>query len=249
MIEEELAERIDTLAANKGDSDAEEQFISWLNAYFPIAIELSSLKELSAEAQLSTIMQRIHRAYDERQAFENSDALKELARFIVVRTLDQRWQDHLTEMEELRRSVNLRSYGQKDPLNEYKSEAFTFFQELMTQVRTEICNSVFRSATNENAFRNMLTRLAEKVHTDGPQNTPMENALSGTSSQAQQMADSEIDVELPKMEPIRRELPKIGRNDLVTIRKGMETKELKFKKAEALILNEGWQIVSKQLNA
>ena len=126
MIEEELAERIDTLAANKGDSDAEEQFISWLNAYFPIAIELSSLKELSAEAQLSTIMQRIHRAYDERQTFENSDALKELARFIVVRTLDQRWQDHLTEMEELRRSVNLRSYGQKDPLNEYKSEAFTF---------------------------------------------------------------------------------------------------------------------------
>ena len=50
------------------------------------------------------------------------------------------------------------------------------------------------------------------------------------------------------MEPIRRELPKIGRNDVVTIRKGMETKELKFKKAEALILNEGWQIVAKQLN-
>jgi preprotein translocase subunit SecA len=151
-------------------------------------------------------------------------------------------------MEELRRSVNLRSYGQKDPLNEYKSEAFKFFQELMTQVRTEICNSVFRSATNENAFHNMLSRLAEKVHTDGPQNAPAQNALAAARSQAQQIDEPEAEVELPKMEPIRRELPKIGRNDVVTIRKGMETKELKFKKAEALILNEGWQIVTKQLN-
>ena len=248
MIEEELAERIDTLAVNKDDTDAEEQFISWLNAYFPIAIDAATLKELTAEAQLSTILERIHQAYDEREAFEEPEALKELARFIVVRTLDRRWQDHLTEMEELRRSVNLRSYGQKDPLNEYKSEAFTFFQELMTQVRAEICNSVFRSATNENAFHNMLSRLAEKVHTDGPQNAPVENALSAARNQAQPAVQPEAEVELPKVEPIRRELPKIGRNDLVTIRKGMETKELKFKKAEALILHEGWQIVSKQLN-
>jgi preprotein translocase subunit SecA len=248
MIEEELEERIDTLAANKDDTDAEEQFIGWLNAYFPIAIDAATLKELSAEAQLSTILERIHQAYDEREAFEEPEALKELARFIVVRTLDRRWQDHLTEMEELRRSVNLRSYGQKDPLNEYKSEAFTFFQEFMTQVRAEICNSVFRSATNENAFHNMLSRLAEKVHTDGPQNAPVENALAAARSQAQPRNEPEAEVELPKVEPIRRELPKIGRNDLVTIRKGMETKELKFKKAEALILNEGWQIVSKQLN-
>ena len=248
MIEEELVERIDTLAVNKDDTDAEEQFISWLNAYFPIAIEAESLQSRSPEAQLSTILERIHQAYEEREAFEDPEALKELARFIVVRTLDRRWQDHLTEMEELRRSVNLRSYGQKDPLNEYKSEAFKFFQELMTQVRTEICNSVFRSATNENAFHNMLSRLAEKVHTDGPQNAPAQNALAAARSQAQQIDESEAEVELPKMEPIRRELPKIGRNDVVTIRKGMETKELKFKKAEALILNEGWQIVTKQLN-
>ena len=123
--------------------------------------------------------------------------MKELARFIVVRTLDRRWQDHLTEMEELRRSVNLRSYGQKDPLNEYKSEAFKFFQELMTQVRTEICNSVFRSATNENAFHNMLSRLAEKVHTDGPQNH-LRKMPSSRTRQAQQIDEPEAESNCPK---------------------------------------------------
>ena len=51
-------------------------------------------------------------------------------------------------------------------------------------------------------------------------------------------------VELPKVEPVRRELPKIGRNDTVTIRKGDEERQLKFKKAEPLIRSEGWQLVS-----
>ena len=53
-------------------------------------------------------------------------------------------------------------------------------------------------------------------------------------------------IELPKVEPIRRDLPKIGRNDLVTIRKNGEEKQLKFKRAEALIENEGWVLVSNQ---
>jgi hypothetical protein len=52
------------------------------------------------------------------------------------------------------------------------------------------------------------------------------------------------EVQLPKIEPVRRELPKIGRNEMVTIRKGPEERELKFKKAEALIHNEGWELVA-----
>ena len=60
--------------------------------------------------------------------FEEQKALIGLERYLIIRSLDRRWQDHLTEMEELRRSVNLRSYGQKDALNEYKSEAYVFFQ-------------------------------------------------------------------------------------------------------------------------
>jgi len=52
-------------------------------------------------------------------------------------------------------------------------------------------------------------------------------------------------VELPKLEPVRRELPKIGRNDVVKIRKGPEEKEMKFKKAEPLIQNEGWELLTK----
>jgi preprotein translocase subunit SecA len=152
-------------------------------------------------------------------------------------------------MEELRRAVNLRGYGQKDPLNEYKSEAYKFFQELMANVRTEICNAVFRSATSAEAFNNMLARLSQVAHVAGPgtgQNRAA-GALAGAAAAAGQVQGSAggKQVELPKVEPIRRELPKVGRNDSVTIRKGPEEKTLKFKKAEPMIRNEGWELIQK----
>ncbi|HAV14061.1 MAG TPA: preprotein translocase subunit SecA, partial [Opitutae bacterium] len=245
MIEEELEVRLGDLALEK-DKEATDRFIGWLNAYFPVALKSEDLEGLGEEAQHALILERIAHAYDERENFEEKEALIGLARYIVIRSLDRRWQDHLTEMEELRRSVNLRSYGQKDPLNEYKSEAYVFFEELMTNVRTEICNSVFRSATSAEAFNNMLEKLSQQVQVAGPGTGQAQpGALAGAAAAQPQPSAPKKQVELPKLEPIRRELPKIGRNETVTVRKGAETKQVKFKKAETMILNDGWDLVQK----
>ena len=252
MIDEELEERLNELDAEKAsDGDATERFLAWINAYFPVALKVQEIESLNPQAQHEFILGKINEAYDQREEFEEKEALIGLERYLVIRSLDRRWQDHLTEMEELRRSVNLRSYGQKDPLNEYKSEAFVFFEELMQNVRTEICNSVFRSATTAEAFEGMLSRLSGVAKTAGPgTGSPQASALTAAASQAQATitggavgATPKKEVELPKLEPVRRELPKVGRNDIVTIRKGPEEKKLKFKKAEAMIQNEGWELV------
>lgn len=244
MIEEELEVRLNELDDTK-DEEAVERFIAWLNAYFPVALKAEDIEKIGPEAQHTLILERINHAYDERENFEDREALIGLARYIIIRSLDRLWQDHLTEMEELRRSVNLRGYGQKDPLSEYKSEAYVFFEELMNNVRTEICNSVFRSATSAEAFNNMLARLSQTAQVAGPgTGQPQPGALAGAAAAAQPQAAAK-EVELPKVEPIRRELPKIGRNETVTVRKGVETKEVKFKKAETMILNDGWELVQK----
>ena len=248
MIEEELEERLNELdEAKASDTEGMDRFLGWLNAYFPISLKPEEIEALDALAQHEFILGKINEAYDQREQFEEQEALIGLERYLIIRSLDRRWQDHLTEMEELRRSVNLRSYGQKDPLNEYKSEAYVFFQELMTNVRTEICNSVFRSATSQEAFSNMLARMSKVAQVAGPgtgmgQST---SALTAAAGQPQAGAAPGKPVELPKVEPIRRELPKIGRNDIVTIRKGPEEKTLKYKKAEAMIQNDGWDLVQK----
>lgn len=246
MIEEELEERLGALEDDK-DGDSLEQFTAWANAYFPISLKSDEISSLDIEARHAKILADIRQAYEAREALEEKEALVGLERYVVIRSLDRRWQDHLTEMEELRRAVNLRGYGQKDPLNEYKSEAFRFFEELMTNVRTEICQSIFRAATSQKAFESMLSRLSGQVSVAGPGTGQSQPGAMATAAQAEPDAPAPArkEVELPKVEPVRRELPKIGRNDTVTIRKGSEEKQVKFKKAEPMILNEGWELVSK----
>src|SRR2546423_10092298 len=75
-------------------------------------------------------------------------------------------------MEELGRSIGLRSYGQKDPLVEYKGEAYKYFEELMNNVRLQICTGLFRSASNLESFENMLALLSRTARAVGPTDAP-----------------------------------------------------------------------------
>jgi preprotein translocase subunit SecA len=118
-------------------------------------------------------------------------------------------------MEELRRSIGLRSYGQKDPLVEYKAEAYRLFDELMTNVRLQICTGLFRSASNLSSFENMLSILARSARTQGPETAvaparPPAPAAPGAAPGGPPQAEPEL--QLPKV-TIRRDTPKVGRND------------------------------------
>jgi len=70
-----------------------------------------------------------------------------MERGVFLQVIDREWQDFLRAMDDLRQGVNLRSYGQRDPLIEYKKEAFGMFEELMNAIKTKVVSSEFRSAT------------------------------------------------------------------------------------------------------
>ena len=248
MVSEEIEERLETILSSN-NKEGLEAFVNWVNAYFPISLSLNAIDLGNQSGAIESIIRQIKIAYQERESYEDLDALKALERYIVIRAVDRRWQDHLTEMEELRRSVSLRSYGQKDPLNEYKSEAFVFFEELMTGLRSEICTAIFRTATNQGAFEKMFSKMSMKVELTGTNQAASglgSGALAGAMAQEASRGvvpqAKREPVQLPKLEPIRRELPKIGRNDLVKIIKNGEEKELKYKRAERFIQNEGWTL-------
>ncbi|MGF1529864.1 MAG: preprotein translocase subunit SecA [Puniceicoccaceae bacterium] len=246
MISEEVGERLDVLyGSSEPDEDAITSFIHWVNGSFPISLKKDELIP-NPEESLKLINERIQNAFRSRSEFEDPEALIGLARYVVIRSIDRLWQDHLTEMDELRRSVGLRGYGQKDPLNEYKSEAFTYFEELMVNVRREICGALFRSATNLQAFQNMLARMNATSRTAGPsEGANLLQSGSTTTGNASSPQAPKSKVSLPKIEPVRREVPKVGRNEVVTIKRGTQTQKIKFKKAEHLIRSEGWELVEK----
>ena len=76
-----------------------------------------------------------------------------MERGVFLSCIDRQWQDYLRAMDDLRHSVNLRSYGQRDPLIEYKREAFNMFENLMTTIKTEVANTEFRATTAMNMRR------------------------------------------------------------------------------------------------
>jgi preprotein translocase subunit SecA len=219
MIEDELAARLETAGFGEkgGASPASiESLVGWLNSHFPVSAKVEELPEnADFEPLLKQLVGRVQQAYALKESVEDAAALGGLERYIVINAIDHHWQEHLTEMEELRRSIGLRSYGQKDPLSEYKGEAFRFFEELMNNVRLQICTSLFRSATNRDAFENLFSILSRSARLQGPASAPP-TALAAASqaaapAEAAPAAPAE-EIKLPSV-TIRRDTPKVGRND------------------------------------
>ncbi len=139
-------------------------------------------------------------------------------RRLLLQVIDMFWLEHLETMEHLRRSVSLRAYGQRDPLIEYRREGLGRFRELEESIKVTVIESLSRMVSSDEA---RIRAEEEKVRAslvtageEGSAHTPL----------------------------IKSSAP--GRNDIVTIKKSDETKELKFKKAEAF-LTQGWELVSK----
>ena len=231
FIDEEMLFRAETAGFDEkgGPETAKlESFVGWVCMHFPVALKVEELAGLDAEAAAKLVADKIKAAYALKESVENPEALGSLERFVIINAIDHHWQEHLTEMEDLRKSVGLRSYGQKDPLTEYKGEAFKYFEELMTNVRLEICTGLFRTATNRDAFENMMAILSRTLRLESPANTPppppaVAHAVAeGISIPGRPMpapaeagaapGETKQEVQLPKI-TIRRELPKVGRND------------------------------------
>jgi preprotein translocase subunit SecA len=228
MIREELEERLgnkDLFSEVNKDADHEDRrgLLRWINTHFPIALAETDVDWTNANSAHASIFGRIEEAYNSKEKLQQPDAFKKLERWIVISALDRHWQDHLTEMEDLRKSVGLRSYGQKDPLNEYKKEAFTYFEQLLDSARTQIATSLFRSAVmlERNIIESLHDRmkkaqasqasLAPAQAPTGPvsdqSNIPPQLRQSGGGQPAMNPAAR------MKPEPITRDMPKVGRND------------------------------------
>jgi preprotein translocase subunit SecA len=238
IMEEVVLQKIEQLTT--GESDYREWKVrplsDWVNLNFPIGMpegEIGKAAESGKEepvkgsifdglspaqfAVCNFISDSVRKAYEIKISYENPEALKEVERYTILSAIDKLWQEHLYEMDSLRYSIGLRAHGQRDPLIEYKAEAYKIFEELMVNIKTEICHNIFRSASSLLAFENFLRNVPQQT-THQPT-----SAFGGTStgtSAAQprhgpaQGSDivSEAAAAVEKAKPVRVG-PKVGRND------------------------------------
>jgi len=170
------------------------------------------------------ISDSVRKAYELKVSFENPEALKSIERYTILSAIDKLWQEHLYGMDSLRNSIGLRAYGQRDPLIEYKAEAFKIFEELMVNVKTEICHNIFRSASSLMAFDQFLRNMPQR--TEHQSTTAFGTTATGSSGGAAKPSDmvSEAAEAISKAKPLRTG-PKVGRNDPCPCNSGKKYKQ------------------------
>jgi preprotein translocase subunit SecA len=123
-----------------------EELLTQVRTYYPseLAIEdLGDPEELDVEEVAELISDDAIAAYRRKEQQVGSDALRELERWVLLRTMDAKWRDHLYEMDYLREGIGLRALAQRDPLVEYKTEGFDMFQAMMQSVQEDFVRYVF----------------------------------------------------------------------------------------------------------
>jgi len=201
---------------------------SWLNSTFPLGFTMKDLESQNEggipdkEILQKKLLDRIENAYNIKTSLETPDSQKWLERHTLLEAIDRLWQEHLYAMDHLRASIGLRAYAQKDPLIEYKHEAFKVFDALMTEIYQEILTNMFRSATTLAAFEKLFASLPQNFIHDqidqfggmggGEQQQQPQSAAPGQPAagpEGQPAAESMPDPQITFV----RNAPKVGRND------------------------------------
>ncbi|MGB1971517.1 MAG: preprotein translocase subunit SecA, partial [Flavobacteriaceae bacterium] len=189
------------------------------------------------------VVTELQKAYDTK----GKHLIEDFERNITLALIDEAWKNHLRKMDELKQSVQLAVHEQKDPLLIYKFEAFELFKLMIANLNREVISFLLKGSipSQDTSIQEAKQRRRKdnlKTTKDDVLNTEelaaKQRAIGAGASAPQRQT----------VETITREMPKIGRNDRVSIKNTVtgENKSLKFKQAEPLIKSGQWVLVEKK---
>lgn len=161
------------------------------------ALPETELRELEREEIREKVLEMAHMVYGRRETELGAEILGELERVVLLRTVDEKWMNHIDEMHELRQGVGLRGYGQQDPLVEYRRESYEMFQDMIHSLKQDVVRLLFHLQVGEAPERK---QAAVPLQALKPQD-------SGALGEARQQGASKR----PKGTPVT--VNKIGRNE------------------------------------
>src|SRR6184192_670541 len=222
VIDEAVPAKVqEYLTAGRDEEPNYTGFLNWVNTTFPLGLtkEKAQFDTRTVDENAQFLIGKIKDAYERKSSHEEPTAVKSLERYIILNAIDRLWQEHLYAMDALREGVYLRGYAQKDPLIEYKTEAYDMFVELMANIKNEVLNNLFRSTSNLQAFENFLATLPQFLLREHAPTAPTANApargrqLQPVGAMAAVGDDGDGAGEVTIDLPIRRSMPKVGRNE------------------------------------
>ena len=185
----------------------------------------------SAAEIRDALWERIEKKYASKEQLVGGDAMRQVERFVMLETVDRQWKDHLYSLDHLKEGIGLRGYGQKDPLVEYKKESFELFQDMKRRVDEDMVNRLWTGhfVVSEEAPRPAPRRAPMPMTLNEPKGEPVgafasapraggmppgfpaRSAPAGLPTRA--AAPPRVGGDDAPVQTVRRDEPKVGRND------------------------------------
>ena len=183
-----------------------------LKLRFPIRIEDLELESLSHDQIKENLFNKIIDAYNQKENTISAKVLRHLERVVLLQIVDLKWKDHLYSLDILRGGIGLRAYGQRDPLVEYRHEAYQMFSAMIESIKSDIIEFIFKvqAVSGEKKVSVFDPSEQKLVH---PEARQMKSLPSESSSTEEKAPPSLSSPAADKSAPYQRKDRKIGRNE------------------------------------
>jgi preprotein translocase subunit SecA len=238
IAREQIAEAIERIAREYMAGEYQEDWeldalFEQLGQIYDVSYEVDDVREgTDRETLVTQLREDLIQAYDEREQELGDELMRALERFMLLQIIDERWREHLHDMDYLREGIHLRGFAQIDPLVAYKNEGFDMFTELMNNIWDEFARYVFnvevqvqpeqaqQAAPNWGLGSNSST-ATRNLNMSGGQGLTGRDAIAAAAgaavptgmSEAGQMAAEVVEAPAPVETRRLDETEKIGRND------------------------------------
>ena len=149
---------------------------------FNLDISFPPLAETTAEHITDTVKTAVKKTYEEKK-LKLKEHFEPLIQYVLLQTIDARWREHLENIDHLREGINLRAYGQKDPLIEYKKESFSMFEQVNLAIAGEVVEKIFKIELAEESDLSLSEKAEEDLTYNEDSSVP--EHFSGFTPQAQ----------------------------------------------------------------
>ena len=242
MVSEFIAEFVDDELENQNMDHFDE--IDWdtlkqtTASHMLVDLEMERIQSLYREDEITHesfrdyLIAQAESVYSERESILPEEIMRGFERFVILRTIDEQWKDHLYGMDQIKEGINLRAYGQKDPLLEYKSEGFHLFQDMIKEMNQKTVQRLFRTQLQGMEHAPQIQRQDRNVQV-------RHDSTEGMGIQAAPQTERGQRPPQPVKTPVKVD-QKIGRNEKIqVISPSGEKVFVKYKKLQQL-LNKGY---------
>ena len=172
----------------------------------PIKEWLETEKDLHEETLRERILNIAKEAYKAKEEIVGAETLRNFEKGIVLQTLDELWKEHLSAMDYLRKGIHLRSYGQKDPKNEYKKESFAMFTHMLDVLKTNVISVLsriqVRSQEEVEAERRQYAEALAQAEAAAEANANVQSDVAAEQTDGEPLSDEELaDLNISRNDP------------------------------------------------